>query len=211
MNDRELLAAVHDGHPGAFDAFVARYGRRVMAFGLRMCGHRQDAEDVLQDTLLTAFRGLERLRDPEAVRTWLFRVAANRCLMNRRRDPPERSLSLDELQSRGATGAPPSEIVDWSRQPEADAERAELRHALEAALARLPPDHRIVLLLRDVEGFSTAETAEMLGIGESAVKMRLKRSRQTVRRDLGDRYPVDEASFDRAVEAARRRLDDDAD
>ena len=188
MTDAELLEAVRSDRPGAFDAFVARYGTRIMAFGMRMCGHRQDAEDVYQDTLLTAFRGLDRLRDSSALRTWLYKVAANRCLMSRRQAPPHRSLSFEEIAPPGLPEEELPELADWSHLPELDAERGELRKSLEGAITSVPPEQRIVLLLRDVEGFSTKETAEVLGLGPSAVKMRLHRARERVRNALLERF-----------------------
>lgn len=189
--DTEILQAIRAGDPSAFDAFVGRYGRRLFAFGLRMCGHHEDAEDVFQETLLRAYEGLETIRDPEAVRTWLFRVAANQCLMKRRKEKPERCVSLDSLEiSPDRPGRLPEDLVRHvvaaSELPDDEAARAELRAVVDAALLEVPKALRIVLLLRDVEGLSTRETAEILGIGDSAVKMRLLRGRRQLRELLGD-------------------------
>lgn len=182
--DAELLEAVTAGDPGAFDMFVARYGRRLMAFGQRMCGHREDAEDVFQETLLTAFRGLGGLRDPGSVRTWLFRVASNACLMKRRKQGRAREISLDDFKPPGWDDGYVPEIVDWSKVPQDSAERAEMRRALERGFRNLPAEYRLVMLMRDVEGLSTRETAEALGIREPAVKMRLHRARMAMREHL---------------------------
>lgn len=187
-SDEELLAAVNARHPGAFDAFVQRYGRRLFAFGLRMCGHREDAEDVFQETLLKAYQGLSRVKDPGAVRTWLFRVASNQCLMSRRKAAPEREIPLEPFKPEGFEEGEMAEIPDWSRLPDDDAVQAELRQALEEAIRELPPEYRIVLLLRDVEGLSTREAAEALELGEGAVKMRLHRARLALRERLAERY-----------------------
>jgi RNA polymerase sigma-70 factor (ECF subfamily) len=185
-DDAELLAAIERGDPGAFDMFVDRYGRRLMAFGQRMCRHREDAEDVFQETLLTAYKGLGKLRDPGSVRTWLFRVASNACLMKRRKRARTREISLDDFKPAGWDDGYVPEIPDWSKVPEGSAERAELRSALEAGFSELPPDYRIVMLLRDVEGLSTRETAEALGVREPTVKMRLHRARMAMRHLLGE-------------------------
>ncbi len=182
--DAALLGAVQRGEPGAFDTFVERYGQRLLAFGQRMCGHREDAEDVFQETLLKAFEGLKDLREPRAVRTWLFRVAANACLMKRRKQARAREISLDAFKPPGWEEGRIVEIPDWSGLPQDSAERAELRRALERGFAELPPEYRIVMLLRDVEGLSTRETAEALGIREPAVKMRLHRARMAMREHL---------------------------
>ena len=193
MDDAELLAAVHRGESEAFATFVERYGHRLLAFGKRMCGHVEDGEDVFQDTLLAAYQSLADLRDPGALRTWLFRVAANACRMRRRKTGPSREVSLEESfpatggrQEGDGSGA--AEVPDSSRQPDTKAERAELQKALEIALHHLPTEQRLVVLLRDVEGLDTHETAEALGISPSAVKMRLHRARASLRSELGTNY-----------------------
>lgn len=184
--DAELLAAIERQDPGAFDLFVERYGRRLMAFGQRMCGNREDAEDVFQDTLLTAYRGLDQLRDPGAVRTWLFRVASNACLMRRRKQARSREISLDDFKPPGWEDGYVPEIPDWSNLPDGSAAREELRRALEQGFRELPADYRIVMLLRDVEGLSTRETADALDVREPTVKMRLHRARMAMRQLLSD-------------------------
>lgn len=186
VSDAELLRLVQQDEPGAFDAFVERYGRRLMSFGIRMCGHVEDAEDVFQETLLAAYRGLKDLREPGAVRTWLFRVAANACRMQRRKEKASRTISLDELKPPGWEEGVMEDVPDWSRLPEDGAQQAELRRALEEEISHLPHDYRIVVLLRDVEGLSTEETAEALGIRPSAVKMRLHRARMALRQALSE-------------------------
>lgn len=188
FGDDELLEAVQRNDPGAFDLFVDRYGRRLMAFGQRMCGNREDAEDVFQETLLKAFQGLENLREPKALRTWLYRVASNACLMKRRKQARAREISLDDFKPAGWDDGFVPEIPDWSDVPEGSAVRSELREALEAGFRDLPADYRLVMLLRDVEGLSTRETAAALEIREPAVKMRLHRARMAMREMLTARF-----------------------
>ncbi len=187
-SDETLLRLVREGDDGAFDLFVERYGRRILAFGLRMCGHHHDAEDVFQETLLAAYGGLSEVRDPKAVRTWLFKIASNHCLMRRRKDQPNRKVSLEGI-----------EVPAWDQEgfkfegikaPPVDAaERAELRRMLEVALGALDSEHRMVVILRDLEGFSTRETAEIMDLGLSAVKMRLHRARLSLREALSAYHP----------------------
>ncbi|RMG45172.1 MAG: sigma-70 family RNA polymerase sigma factor [Acidobacteria bacterium] len=185
VTDAQLLEAIRERRAGAFDAFVERYGKRLLAFGLRMCGHREDAEDVFQETLLKAYAAAASLRDPGALRTWLYRVAANQCLMKRRSEKNSaRELSLDALKPSGWEDGLAGEIPDWSALPDDEAQRAELRAELERAIGALPPEHRAVVLLRDVEGLSTRETADVLGLGVPAVKMRLHRARMHLRERL---------------------------
>lgn len=185
-SDAELLEAVQRRDPGAFDAFVDRYGRRLMAFGMRMCRHPEDAEDVFQETLLIAYEGLKDLREPRAVRTWLFRVAANACRMQWRKESRRGEISLEELKPAGWEDGYVPQIPDWSDLPEDSAERTELREALEEGFSRLPEHYRIVVLLRDVEGLSTKETADVLDLRPPAVKMRLHRARFALRQHLED-------------------------
>jgi RNA polymerase sigma-70 factor, ECF subfamily len=182
--DEAILRGVVDGVPGAFDQFVERFGNRLYAFGLRMCGQREDAEDVFQETLVSVFQKLQTLREPGALTTWLYRIVANACLTKRRRSryAPERELSLEELLPDGEVLEGP--ILPDYHGPEADLYRRELSEALEAGVRDLPPDFRIVWLMRDVEGLSTEETAEALGISLPNTKMRLHRARMALRRRL---------------------------
>ncbi len=181
-NDEALLEGIRSDAPGAFERFVDLYGDRIYGFGMRVCGEREDARDVAQDTLLQAYRSLKKLEEPRALRSWLYRVAANACLMKRRKGKfePARELSLDELMPRLDGGAVP----DFRPLPDEEVSRDELREALGRAVAAIPAQYRIVLVLRDMEGLSTRETAEALDVPESTVKMRLHRARLMARERL---------------------------
>jgi RNA polymerase sigma-70 factor, ECF subfamily len=184
--DEALLDAVRRDEPAAFERFVERYGGRIYGFGLRMCGEREDAKDVAQETLLQAFQSLKQVAEPRALRAWLYRVASNACLMKRRRGKfePVRELSLEELMPRLDGEALRDRIPDFRPLPDEAASRAELRAELRAAVEDLPASYRIVLVLRDMEQLGTHETAEALGLPESTVKMRLHRARLMVRQRL---------------------------
>lgn len=188
VDDTDLLARIRREDPGAFETFVDRYGDRIYRFGLRMCGHREDAKDVLQDTLIQAFKALKNLEHPEALKSWLYRVAANACLMMRRKGKfePDRELSLEELAPRPDQG-PAVEIPDPAALPDEQAVRAEWHGLVQEAIGDLAPPYRIVLVMRDIEQLSTQEVAEALGLEESAVKMRLHRARLKVRQRLEER------------------------
>lgn len=188
MDDDELLQAIAEDRPGAFDEFVRRFGRRLMAFSMRTCNHVENAEDVFQDTLLKAYQALAGLREPKALRTWLFRVAANNCRMLRRRERTRRKISLDAYKPPGWEDGEVVEVPDWSELPDDIVVRSELKQAFEVGLAELPVEYRMVLLMRDVEGLSTRETADALGLGESAVKMRLHRARMALRHHLAEHH-----------------------
>jgi len=177
--DISLLERIQKNDPAAFDLFVKRYGDRLYGFSMRMCGEREDARDTVQETLLQAFRSLKSLKEPKALRSWLYRVASNACLMRRRKGKfePERELSLEELM--------PQEGEEASVEiPEEKLLRDELRLKVREAIRALPPQYRVVLVLRDMEQLSTREAAEALDLPESTIKIRLHRARLGVRKQL---------------------------
>jgi RNA polymerase sigma-70 factor (ECF subfamily) len=186
ISDLALAEALIQGRPEAFDPFVRRFGPLILGFGRRMCGHRDDADEVLQETLLKAYLSLRDLRSPAALKTWVYRVAANACYRMRRdgAHEPAGGLSLDELLPRPGDDGSPPQVADWSDLPLDRLLRGELRDRLDAAILSLPRDYRIVLVLRDQEGFSTRETADILGITETLAKVRLHRARLAARRSL---------------------------
>jgi len=150
-----------------------------------MCGEREDARDIVQETLIKAFESLKKLHEPRALRSWLYRVASNACLMKRRKGKfePKRELSLEELMPQSTDNAR-FEVPDVSALPDQAAEAAEMRASVHQAIRALPPGYRIVLLLRDIEQLSTREVAEALDLPETTIKMRLHRARLEVRRYL---------------------------
>jgi RNA polymerase sigma-70 factor, ECF subfamily len=183
--DLDLLERIRRDDPEAFERFVERWGSRIYGLGLRFCGEREDAKDVLQDTLIQAYRSLKDLEHPEALKSWLYRVASNACLMKRRKGKyePDRELSLEELAPRPDEG-PGVEIPDPASLPDEDLERDELRRRVRDAIGDLPPHYRIVIVMRDMEHLSTREVSEALSLPETAVKMRLHRARLMVRQRL---------------------------
>lgn len=186
---RRLLA----GDPEAFDRFVEHFRGKIFNYSWLMCGQRDDAEEVAQETLMNVFQNLSQLREPERVKPWVFRIAKNACLTKRRRSlfapAPSQEVSLDQLMPvRHSEGDGfRIEIADWSHLPEDEAMRAELRHEVQKAIRNLPELYRPVILLRDVEGLSTQETAQILDLNEDAVKTRLHRARLAVRKELDAR------------------------
>jgi len=183
---RDLLA----GRVGAFDHFVARFRSKLLNYSFLVCRQREDAEEVTQETLLRVFQNLNQLKDPKRVKAWVFRIARNACLMKRRKSvyAPERELSLDEFMPNSSQVDEHKriEIADWSALPDDRAFQAELRHALDSAIAELPEIYKTVLLLRDVEELTTEEAAEVLDITTDTVKTRLHRARLAVRKGLDD-------------------------
>lgn len=191
---RRLLA----GDAEAFDRFVEHFRGKIFHYSWMMCGQRDDAEEVAQETLMNVFENLGQLREAERVRPWVFRIAKNACLTKRRRSvfapSANQEVSLDQLMpARQQEGDGfRIEIADWSRLPEDEAMRAELRREVERAIRNLPELYRPVILLRDVEGLSTQETAQILDMSEDAVKTRLHRARLAVRKELDARLRLEQ-------------------
>jgi RNA polymerase sigma-70 factor (ECF subfamily) len=181
---RDLLARRAE----AFDRFVEHFRAKVFQYSLLMCGHREDAEDVAQDTLLKVFENFEQLREPERVRAWVFRIARNACYMKRRKSvfAPAQELSLEDflphMDRQG--GQRRLEIADWSALPDTQALRSELKSVIHRAIKELPEIYRAVILLRDVEELTTGEAAEVLEVTDEVIKTRLHRARLAVRQKL---------------------------
>jgi RNA polymerase sigma-70 factor (ECF subfamily) len=192
---RKLIA----GEPGAFDRFVEHFRGKIFQYSWLMCGHREDAEEVAQETLLKVFENFSQIREAERVRPWVFRIAKNACLMKRRKSvfAPAKELSLDELMPvKTRTGGQVRiEIADWSAQPDDLFLRAELRQTLASSIRELPEMYRTVLLLRDLEELSTHETAEILDLSEDVVKTRLHRARLAVRQKLDEKLRSERPSL----------------
>ncbi len=173
-DDSALISAARGGDRAAIDELLARYEPTIYRFGLRMCGNEEAAREVLQETLLAAFRHLPGFRGDAALSTWLYQIARSFCIKERRGDRPMQSLddtAAEELQD----PAPP---------PDAQAHAREIGAALSQAIAGLPPEQREVLILRDVEGLSAEEAATVVGIEVGALKSRLHRARMALREAL---------------------------
>jgi RNA polymerase sigma-70 factor (ECF subfamily) len=187
----DLVASLNEmktGKPEAFERFFALIEKRVFAFGLKVCGHVEDAKDALQETLLGAFKALPSLdfKDSRALNVWLYKVAKNSCLMMRRKSmhQPEYELSLDQFMPGSGDEGGPIEIPDWSNLPDDALLKAELQEIIRQAILALPTQYRMALVLRDMEQLSTKEVAEALGISEQNVKIRLHRARLFLRQEL---------------------------
>lgn len=183
---RDLMA----GKEEAFDRFVETFRTKIFQYSYLMCGHREDAEEVSQETLLKVFENFSQLREPERVKSWVFRIARNACFMKRRKSvfAPAQELSLEQFLPRSdhEGGELRLQIADWSALPDTQMLRAELRQVLDQAIAELPEIYRSVMLLRDVEELTTDETAEVLEVSTEVVKTRLHRARLAVRQKLDD-------------------------
>jgi len=157
-------------------------------FSLLVCGHAEDAEDVMQDPLLKTYRHASRIRKPEAFRTWLYQTVRNACLMKRRRrvDEPSERVSLDERVRRDGGDAQPVEVTDSARPADQQLIDAWIGVRLRKALAALAASHRVILVLREIEGLSTRDVATVTGLSEANVKTRLHRARMIMPQQLED-------------------------
>ncbi len=185
LADVELVRLAQGGDTRAFDELVVRYRDRVYRLSFKILRNEDDAAEALQDAFTSAFRGIKSFKSESTFSTWLYRVATNASLMKYRKRRDDH-LSLEQSQS-PQRDAEPLAIPDWSQQPLEELLDAETREVMEEGLRRLPEDLRTVFILRDEDGHSNAEVAEMLERSVPAVKSRLHRARLALR-DRLDRY-----------------------
>ncbi len=191
MNDNEnkvesegfSLEALHAGDPEEFAKLVDAYSGKIYRLAVKMLSHQQDAEDVLQETFLKAYRAIKSFDGRSKISTWLFRIATNEALMVIRRKHPD-TVSIDEPLETEEGEQEPVQIVDWCCLPEEELLSEETREKLDVAVQKLPERLRVVFLLRDINDLSTHETAEILGLTDTAVKTRLSRARLRLREEL---------------------------
>jgi RNA polymerase sigma-70 factor, ECF subfamily len=185
--DAELVRRAKAGELEAFEQLTVRYERRVFTLALRIVRQEQDAEDVTQQTFLDALEHLAGFREEASFATWLLRIATYAALKVLRKRKGLDTVSLEEAteSAESLDGiAHPEFIADWRQSPEQLVHLNETRRLVEEALERLDEKHRLVFLLRDVEGLSIREAAEALGLSEANVKVRLLRARLQLREDL---------------------------
>jgi RNA polymerase sigma-70 factor, ECF subfamily len=187
MNPEISLEALKQGDRAEFARFVETYSAQVYRLGLKILNDPQDAEDILQETFLKAYRAIPTFEGRSSLSTWLYRIAVNEALMVVRKRHPE-TVSVDEDVETEDGEAEPREIVDWCCLPENELLSGEGRKFMNAAIQRLPAGLRVVFVLRDIEGLSIHETAEALSLTETAVKTRLLRARLNLREQLSKYY-----------------------
>lgn len=187
----ELLRS---GDPSAINQALALLQGTVFSFSMKVCGHREDAEDTMQDVLLKSLPYLPKLENPKALAVWLYKVARNRCWMSRRRSKfaPRETVGLEELLP-DATELE-SLTADLQKGPEVMLLSAEDSARVHEAVLRIPPPYRLILVLHDMEDLDTAEVARVTGLQSGTVRVRLHRARLLVRRELssnsGSRAPA---------------------
>jgi RNA polymerase sigma-70 factor (ECF subfamily) len=191
INDKDQAAdslnALREGDRAEFARLVEQYSPMIYRLGLKMLNNPQDAEDILQETFIKAYKHIDKFDGRSSVSTWLYRIATNEALMSLRKIRPD-TVSFDVPSIYESEPQEPLQIIDWCCMPEEEYLTAESRLRLDQAAERLPESLRIVFVLRDIEGLSTRETAEVLNISETAVKTRLSRARLRLREDLSVYY-----------------------
>ena len=181
------LEALRNGDRNEFSRLVEAYYAMIYRLAIKMVGNPQDAEDILQETFIKAYRHLKDFDGRSSLSTWLYRVATNEALMFLRRKHPEQ-VSIDEPVDTEEGEMEPVQIVDWCCLPEQELLSSEARLHLDRAIDVLSPSLRVAFVLRDIQGLSTLETSEVLNLSETAVKTRLSRARLRLREELSSYY-----------------------
>ena len=191
--DFDLIQAINAGQVDKFHDLVKRYEQRLYNFSLRMCRDKSDAEDMVQDTFLNVFRYLKDFRYETKFKNWLYKVAASTCIKKRRKSKfaPDKELSLDEFWPTDEAEAA-DHVPEWALMPLEKLLNEELAGMINQQILTLPEKYRMVIVLRDIEGFTTAETAQILNLSPSNVKVRLHRARLYLRDKLKGYFENDQ-------------------
>ena len=184
MEEPKLLELAKNGDWNALAQLVKDNEQTVYNFSFKVCRDRDKAEHIMQETFFSMIKSLHQFDGNSKLSTWLYRIVSNHCLMLARKDKTRKFVSIDnddELYEDKYT-------ADWSRIPNQNIENEELKRILDESIDKLSPEYRIVFLLRDVEGLSTEETAELTELSVPAVKSRLHRARAFLRKELNKAF-----------------------
>jgi len=185
----QVVQLIQRKDPKFLDEALGLLQKTVFSFSMKVCGQKQDAEDTMQEVLIKSVPNLPKFDSPKALMVWLYKVAKNRCLMSRRKSKfaPKQALSLEELMP------DQRELKRFSDKPVETPETALLRRdnarRLREAVQKLPPDYRLVLVLRDMEELSDDDVADIMGLKPGTVRVRLHRARLFVRKELERQVP----------------------
>jgi len=204
-HDLDLVHAAKNGDVSAFEQLVGRYDRKLLRIAQHVTHNREDAQDAVQEAFLKAFQHLAQFREDSQFSTWLIRITVNQSLMKLRKQRSVREVSLDEdFQTDG--DILPIEVADWAPNPEERYRTSELRDILAKMLEDLQPILRTVFVLRDIEGLSIVQTAEVLDLSHNAVKARLWRARLQLRERLDKYFRMETESAQVELVSARPHL-----
>ncbi len=187
--DRLFLNAIKAGDTSAFDDLIQKYEGKLYNFGLKVCKDIGDAEDLVQDTFINVFKSINGFRHETKFKNWIYKIAANACWKMRRKSKyaPERELALEEFMPADHNEIDRKSPV-WASVPVDQLLNSELSLKIKQGIDALPDRYKLVLVLRDMEGFSTEETANILSITIQNVKVRLHRARLFLREELKEYY-----------------------
>ena len=183
FRDADLMARIRAGDKSACEDCIQRHAPGIYRLALRLMRNEAEAEDVMQETFLNAFKAIDHFDGRSELLTWLYRIAYNAAMARFRRRQPE-SVSVEDAADPKDGSLVPKELFDWSSLPERELEKAELRAEMEKAVLDLPEKLRAVFVMREMEGLSTEAVAEALGIKVDLVKTRLHRARLGLRERL---------------------------
>ncbi|MBI3780838.1 MAG: sigma-70 family RNA polymerase sigma factor [candidate division NC10 bacterium] len=188
-SDLDLVRRIKEGERSAFERLVERFQNRVYCLALRISRNPQDAEEITQDVFLTIYQKIGTFEARSAFSTWLYRIATNAALMKIRSRRAQNELAIEDLLPQFTEeGHHCFPVADWGDDPEHHLLDQEGREMLKSAISALPPDYQVPVLLRDVEGLSNTEAAEVLGVSVPAVKARLHRARLVLRGRLANYF-----------------------
>lgn len=184
MEESKLVELAKSGDRQALAQLVKNNEQTVYNFSFKICRDRDKAEHIMQETFFSMIKSLHQFDGNSKISTWLYRIVSNHCLMLARKDKTRTFVSIDnddELYEDKYT-------ADWSNIPNQNIENIELKKILDESIDKLSPEYRIVFLLRDVEGLSTEETAQLTELSVPAVKSRLHRARAFLRKELNEAF-----------------------
>lgn len=180
MNEEQLIASAKNGDKKALSELVKKYEQTVYSFAFKVCRDREKAENMMQETFYSMIKSLHQFDGNSKLSTWLYRIVVNHCLMEARKSSRYTFVEQETDESLFDE----KYIADWSTLPIKNLETKELRNILDSAIEKLQPEYRVVFTLRDVEEYSTEETAKMLELSVPAVKSRLHRARSFLRNEI---------------------------
>src|ERR1700739_492824 len=205
-DDLDLVHASKNGDIAAFEQLVKRYDRKLLRIAQSVTHNREDSQDAVQEAFLKAYQNLAAFREDSKFSTWIFRITVNQSLMKLRKQRATKEASLDD-DFRDESDMLPIEVTDWAPNPEQLYWASELRDILIKCLGELRPILRTVFVLRDIEGLTIDQTAEVLSVSETAVKARLWRARLQLRESLNE-YFSEQAESARAESSSCKTLTD---
>ena len=184
MEEKELIKKAQSGDKKALAELVKKYEQTIYNFSFKICRNKNYAEQIMQETFYSMVKSLHQFDHNSKLSTWLYRIVANHCLMMARKIKSRSFVSLDDDENLFEE----KYTADWGSIPYKETENEELKSILDKAIQNLSPDYRVVFLLRDVEGLSTEETAQVTDLSIPAVKSRLHRARAFLRKEINEAF-----------------------